>query len=493
MFARPSAVRSLRRAGAGLVLATVVSPAVPAAAATTTTGAPRTATTTPRPATTSTVPASTSSTRPVGASAQPAGPEPAAWILVDAGTGNVLAEHRSHSPERPASMAKVMTALAAVERLAPDAPVVVSANAVAHAGQNREPSGMVAGQQWPLSLTLATLLITSCNDAAYALAETTSGSVAKFAEAETVTGRRLGLRDSTFNDPSGLDDSTSYGGGPRMSPFDVAITVRNALAVPQIAQWARTQHYTYTDLSGTVHNVTNHNKMLPGGAKAYDGVTGFKTGFTRRAGNTLATSATRKGRTLIVVVMQTADPVGWTAKFLDDGFATPVGATGTGAQLPPVRITTYADRSSLRTSFLALASGTTTTTTTPSGAAGSGTNTSGTNTSGTTAVVGGAGAGSATTQRSAATTTKRAAAASGDSSGGIGTTIVLVVVGVLGVLIALRRRAVRRRKARRQAQRRRTQAALRRGSLPVVDGRYRAGMRTGPPVQSNVRVRRYDD
>jgi D-alanyl-D-alanine carboxypeptidase (penicillin-binding protein 5/6) len=283
-------------------------------------------------------------------------------LAIDAGTGNVLAEHRSHSPERPASMAKVMTALAAVERLAPDATVTISTNAAAHAGQNREPSGMVAGQQWPLSLTLATLLITSCNDAAYALAETTSGSVAKFAAAEQVTAARLGMRDSTFNDPAGLDDQTSYGGGPRMSPFDVAVTVRNALNVPQIAQWAATQRYSYTDLSGTLHQVTNHNKMLPGGTKAYDGVTGFKTGFTRRAGNTLAASATRNGRTLIVVVMQTADPVGWTAKFFDDGFATPVGATGTGAQLPPVRITTYADRTALRNDFHALASGTTTTT-----------------------------------------------------------------------------------------------------------------------------------
>jgi hypothetical protein len=72
-------------------------------------------------------------------------------------------------------------------------------------------------------------------------------------------------------------------------------------------------------------------------------------------------------------------------------------------------------------------------------------------------------------------------------------TVGLVLIGLLGVLVVLRRRAVRRRKARRAAQRRRTQAALRRGSLPVVDGRYRPGMRTGPPVQSNVRVRRFDD
>jgi hypothetical protein len=61
---------------------------------------------------------------------------------------------------------------------------------------------------------------------------------------------------------------------------------------------------------------------------------------------------------------------------------------------------------------------------------------------------------------------------------------------LLVALFFLRRRAVRRRRARRMMQRRQVAAAMRRGSLPVVDGRYRSGMRVGPPVESHVRIHR---
>jgi hypothetical protein len=67
--------------------------------------------------------------------------------------------------------------------------------------------------------------------------------------------------------------------------------------------------------------------------------------------------------------------------------------------------------------------------------------------------------------------------------------ILIVAVLLVGVVI-VRRAQVKRQKARRLAKRRAMQAMLRRGSLPVVDGKYRAGMRTGPPVASNVRVTR---
>ena len=121
-----------------------------------------------------------------------------------------------------------MTALTAVERLAPDTPITVSALA---ASQPASKISMHEGERWKLADALASLMVVSANDAAYAIAESTSGSVADFAKAETETGRQLGLRDSTFADPAGLDDGNAFRGGPLMSAYDIAITTRNALRV----------------------------------------------------------------------------------------------------------------------------------------------------------------------------------------------------------------------------------------------------------------------
>ena len=64
------------------------------------------------------------------------------------------------------------------------------------------------------------------------------------------TGQRLGMKDSTFADPAGLDDKTSYKGGPRMSAYDIAIATRNALAVPEIAKYAGLRTFKFDDPTG---------------------------------------------------------------------------------------------------------------------------------------------------------------------------------------------------------------------------------------------------
>src|SRR4051794_10608909 len=274
----------------------LVSPFAPSALAATTTTAAGTTTTT-----------KTTTTGTPGLPPLPTTPAPVAWILVDADTGRVLDGKDIHTAYRPASMAKIMTALAALERMPPDAKVTVSQNAVNHGVSNQNPSGMRVGQAWTVKDIVSVMMVISANDAAYALAEATSGSVAKFATDETATAHALGMRDSTFNDPAGLDDQSAYNGGPTMSPYDVAISVRDALRVPTIATPASTARYTFTDPTGATHNVTNHNQMLPTLPFQYSDATGFKTGSTQLAGYTLAASATRGGRTLIAVIMNSPD------------------------------------------------------------------------------------------------------------------------------------------------------------------------------------------
>jgi D-alanyl-D-alanine carboxypeptidase (penicillin-binding protein 5/6) len=431
------------------------------------------------------------------AGAAPASPAPKAYIVVDADTGRVLLADHEHDAMPPASTSKIMTALTAVERVPPDAKITVSPLA---ASQPASRIAMVAGQQWSFEDALASLMIVSANDAAYAIAENTSGTVADFAKAEAETARRYGMRDSTFADPAGLDDAQSFGGGPRMSAYDIAISTRNALSVPELALFAALRERTFTDPAGAQRRLVNHNKFLDGSTRGYAGANGFKTGFTNQAGHTLVATATRDNRTLIAVVLNTWDTYGWAAQLLDQGFAMSPDDKGTGTKLPAVRVSPYAQRLADRSGFLALtrrpdgapaltdAAATTTTTNAAEGAAFSGTTVAPTT---TTRATGGDAEGA-----SAAAARTRADGGSGDGGSGGGggrltlRNVLLVVVLLLVVLVMLRRRAVRRQRARRLAARRATANAMRRGSLPVVDGRYRTGTRIGPPVESHVRVRR---
>jgi D-alanyl-D-alanine carboxypeptidase (penicillin-binding protein 5/6) len=433
------------------------------------------------------------------ASAAPQSAPPKSFILVDADTGRVLASGNDHEPLPPASTAKLMTALTAVERLPPDALIDVSARAAA------EPASritMLPGQKWRFVDALASLMMVSANDAAWAIAETTSGNVDAFAKAEAATARRYGMRDSTFSDPSGLDDKQSFDGGPRMSAYDIAISARNALAVPQLAWFAALRTHSFVDPAGRTRTLQNHNKMLPGSTHGYDGTNGMKTGYTNQAGHTFVATATRGGRTLIAVVMNTYDTYGWAAQYFDLGFATPPNAKGTGERLPPVRVSPYAQRVADRAGFLALVNTDATastvaaapTTTTPAEAAA----VAGTTAAPTTTVAaardnrsaagGGAAAAAQTSDKAAGASSNRK---SGGGSGWLSTrTLVIAIAVLLVALFLLRRRAVRRRRERRMMQRRQVAAAMRRGSLPVVDGRYRSGMRVGPPVESHVRIHR---
>ncbi|HEX5616004.1 MAG TPA: serine hydrolase, partial [Acidimicrobiia bacterium] len=165
---------------------------------------------------------------PAGAQTGPQSAEPKAWIVVDADTGEVIAGKNVHDAVPPASTAKIVTALVAMERYAPDAMVTVSARAAGVQASADNPIRLQPGEQWRFADLLAIVMLLSGNDASYAIAEQTAGSVESFADAMNVAARRMGMRDSTFNDPAGFSDATAFDGGPRASAFDLAIATRNA-------------------------------------------------------------------------------------------------------------------------------------------------------------------------------------------------------------------------------------------------------------------------
>ncbi len=266
----------------------------------------------------------------------PASQEPASYLVADATTGRVVAAKNEHAPHLTASTIKVLTALVALEHLPLSTRLQVSALA---ARQPASKIDMKQGSEWPLEQALASLMIISANDAAYAMAENTGGDLAGFAKLATETSARLGLQETAFADPAGLDGPEGFGGGTRSSAYDLAVIARNAISIPAIAETAGKTTFEFTDPSGVGRRLVNHNRgMLTG----YPGATGLKTGFTKAASRTLIATATRDGRTCIATVMNTWDDSGWASRLLDQCFAAP--APTKTEQLPPVRVVTADDR-----------------------------------------------------------------------------------------------------------------------------------------------------
>jgi D-alanyl-D-alanine carboxypeptidase (penicillin-binding protein 5/6) len=260
--------------------------------------------------------------------APPLGPQ--AWVVVDADTGNVVNAADDHTPMRPASISKVLTAIVATQYLPANAAVPVSPVA---AGTESVNLGMKVGQVWTFTDTLHAMLMLSANDAATALAERVSGSREAFAAQMDRTAAALRLVDHPIvHDPAGLDDQFSVLGGNVVSAYDLAIIARAALAIPEISQIVDLPEYRFTAPDGVVHVIRNVDR----GLGLYPGAVGIKTGYTKAAGNTYMAAATRNGRTMVAVVLQSPDIYRSASALLDLGFATPVARESRVDHLPAV-------------------------------------------------------------------------------------------------------------------------------------------------------------
>ena len=150
------------------------------------------------------------------------------------------------------------------------------------------------------------LMLRSGNDAAAALAVCCDGSVEAFVARMNTRARELGLRQTHFANPSGLDDEDHYS------------TARELALLARAAMENRTFREVVSTRSITIdgRTMTNHNKLL----WRYEGALGVKTGYTRTAGRILVGAAERDGRRLIAVTI--ADPNDWAdhAALYDYGF-----------------------------------------------------------------------------------------------------------------------------------------------------------------------------
>ena len=214
------------------------------------------------------------------------------FIVVDADSGRVLYEENADAKMLIASTTKIMTALVAIEHGSLSDTVTVSDAA---AGVEGSSMYLKAGDKIGLEQLLYGMLLVSGNDAAAAVACHIAGDVDSFVELMNDKARELGMTNSSFANPHGLDDENHYS-----TARDMAVLTRAALDNQELAGILATKTVT---INGVTYK--NHNKLL----WMCDGVIGGKTGYTTAAGRTLVSCCEREGVRLICVTLN--DPDDW--------------------------------------------------------------------------------------------------------------------------------------------------------------------------------------
>jgi D-alanyl-D-alanine carboxypeptidase (penicillin-binding protein 5/6) len=225
----------------------------------------------------------------------------AAGILVDADTRTILWELNPHQALPPASTTKIVSSLVALHNFATDRPVTITDDAL-HQDADETRMGLRAGQQLTVEELLAGMLTVSANDAANAMAVGTVG-MDNFVAAMNAQMQQLGLHDSHFTTPVGLDDPQQYASAYDLAA--VALTDMNRFPVFGNIVW-RTQVNLAPTATHPQFELPNLNRLL----QIYGPAIGVKPGYTGNAGPCLVGMAARGGHRLIAVVLH--DPVLYT-------------------------------------------------------------------------------------------------------------------------------------------------------------------------------------
>ncbi len=217
------------------------------------------------------------------------------YVLMDMTTGRVLAGKNYHTPMLIASITKIMTCLLAVESDKLEEKVVVDEIIKEAYG-----SGIYieVGEEIKLRDLLYGLMLRSGNDAALMVAEYVGGSVEKFVEMMNQKAKEIGMTNTIFVNPSGLDNSDS---GNYSTAYDMALLTRYAMAYEEYRNIVKTKSYTVKTNKKT-YVWKNKNKMLN-----YEYVTGGKTGYTEKAKRTLVSTASSDHIDLVVVTIKDSD------------------------------------------------------------------------------------------------------------------------------------------------------------------------------------------
>ena len=231
-------------------------------------------------------------------------------VLIDAESGNIIYEKDAHTRRGMASTTKIMTAICAIENMDVGSDVTVPPEAVGVEGSSIY---LKAGEQITLEDLLYAVMLGSANDAAAAVAIAVSGSIEAFAELMNAKAAELGLRDTHFENPHGLDGASHY-----TTAYELAKIAAYALRNETFARIASTVKHTIpASEGGYARALVNHNRLL----REYGDIIGVKTGYTKKCGRTLVSAAKRDGVTLIAVTLCDGDDWRDHRAMLDHGFA----------------------------------------------------------------------------------------------------------------------------------------------------------------------------
>lgn len=221
-----------------------------------------------------------------------------AAVVLNGDTGEVIYAKNQNDRLPMASTTKIMTALLLCEYGNLDREITVTDEMVRVEGSSM---GLLCGDRVTLHDLLYGLMLASGNDAANTIAVVVAGSCQKFAEMMNNKAKEIGLKNTNFVTPSGLDDPNHYS-----TAYDMALltkyALKNADFAAAVSSKSATLNYGNPPYRRTL---TNHNKLL----NMVDGCVGVKTGFTKKSGRCLVSAVKRDGKFIITVTLN--DPNDW--------------------------------------------------------------------------------------------------------------------------------------------------------------------------------------
>lgn len=235
---------------------------------------------------------------------------PKSAVLIEKESGRVLFEINKDEPLPMASTTKIMTALIALEEGNIDEYFTVNSGAIKVEGSSM---GLKEGDKVTLRILAAGMLLSSGNDAANAAAVKIKGSVEDFVSLMNKRAKEMGLESTSFETPSGLDGENHFS-----TAYEMAVIAQNALKNPDFAAICGKKSIA-AEFGNPPYSRTliNHNRLL----KTLKGATGIKTGFTKKSGRCLVSSAEREGVSLICVTLGCPDDWNYHTALFDEYFA----------------------------------------------------------------------------------------------------------------------------------------------------------------------------
>lgn len=232
-----------------------------------------------------------------------------AAVLIEARSGAILFAKNAEVRRAPASTTKMMTAIVALEKGRLTQIIKVSRKAARTGGSS---IWLKPGDRLSLKELLEGVMLRSGNDGSMAIAEGVSGTVAEFVKQMNIKAREIGALHTNFQNPHGLRAPSHY-----TTALDLALIARYGLENPWFAKLVKKRMGVLEWQDGTRKmEIRNTNRLL----WYFEGADGVKTGTTNEAGHCLVASATRKGKKLVAVVLNSRNRWSDCASMLEYGF-----------------------------------------------------------------------------------------------------------------------------------------------------------------------------